>query len=137
MDKNTLESLLKHAKSARNNSYSPYSGFRVGAALLAASGNIYSGTNVVAELINQENASYGGAICAERSAFVAAVSAGERKFVAIAIVTDKEKSISPCGMCRQFMVEFGKDLKVIKYSTVTLLVSNLSFFTNEFVILHV
>ena len=59
-----------------------------------------------------ENASYGGAICAERTAIVKAVSEGEKEFVAIAITTDNDTFVYPCGFCRQFMVEFGKDLHV-------------------------
>jgi cytidine deaminase len=72
--------LVKCATEAKEFSYSPYSKFRVGAALLTSSGNIYQGCNV-------ENASYGGAICAERTAFVKAVSSGEKEFIAIAVTT--------------------------------------------------
>ncbi|KAJ3040878.1 hypothetical protein HDV00_010338 [Rhizophlyctis rosea] len=97
--------LFDLAQLAKNASYSPYSKFRVGAALLAKSGAVFTGCNV-------ENASYGGAICAERTAFVKAVSEGERKFVAIVVATDVDSFISPCGFCRQFMVEFGKELLV-------------------------
>ncbi|KAI9204964.1 cytidine deaminase-like protein [Polychytrium aggregatum] len=105
--------LAGQAQQAKAHSYSPYSKFRVGAALLAKSGRIYSGCNV-------ENASYGGCICAERTAFVKAVSEGEREFVAIFISSDLEDFISPCGMCRQFMVEFGKGLKVAASPAITL-----------------
>lgn len=94
---------------AKNESYSPYSHFRVGAALLSSNGTVWLGCNV-------ENASYGGAICAERTAFVKAVSEGHRDFVAIAVVTDKDEPTSPCGICRQFMVEFGKKLVVYQFS---------------------
>ncbi|KAI8926848.1 cytidine deaminase-like protein [Entophlyctis helioformis] len=97
------------SRQAKEASYSPYSKFRVGAALLAKSGNVWLGCNV-------ENASYGGCICAERTAFVKAVSEGDRRFHAIAITSDTPKPISPCGMCRQFMVEFGKDLLVLQFS---------------------
>jgi cytidine deaminase len=82
----------------------PYSGYKVGAALLGASGNVYGGCNV-------ENASYGLSICGERTAFVKAISEGEREFVAIAVVT--EDGGTPCGACRQFMSEFGLDTLVI------------------------
>lgn len=100
------EDLLRQiAAEVKEHSYSPYSKFRVGAALLSAQGHVYNGCNV-------ENASYGGAICAERTAFVKAVSEGHRKFLAIAVSTDVDSFISPCGFCRQFMVEFGKELKV-------------------------
>ena len=96
-----IETLLRSAVAAREHSYSPYSKFPVGAALLSESGEIYHGCNV-------ENASYGLCICAERTAFVKAVSAGERKFRGIAITSKIESEvISPCGACRQFLVEFG------------------------------
>ncbi|KAH6565433.1 hypothetical protein BASA60_009933 [Batrachochytrium salamandrivorans] len=65
---------------------------------------------------NVENASYGGTICAERTAFVKAVSEGVKTFLAIAVITDKDTAISPCGVCRQFMVEFGKNLMVYQFS---------------------
>lgn len=92
--------LYLEATKVKNNSYSPYSKFRVGCALLDDENRIWTGTNV-------ENCSYGGAICAERSALVAAVSAGKRKFRALLVTTDISDSIpSPCGICRQFMAEF-------------------------------
>uniref|UniRef100_A0A914XM86 Cytidine deaminase n=1 Tax=Plectus sambesii TaxID=2011161 RepID=A0A914XM86_9BILA len=92
--------LLNAAKKAAKNAYIPYSKFSVGAALLTEDGSIITGCNV-------ENASYGATICAERCALVKAVSEGYQKFKAIAIVTAHEKPGSPCGICRQFMVEFG------------------------------
>ncbi|KAJ3367616.1 hypothetical protein HDU91_001250 [Kappamyces sp. JEL0680] len=107
LDPDTIQVLAKHAAEAKERSYSPYSQFRVGAALLTRTGKIFLGCNV-------ENASYGGAICAERTAFVKAVSEGEKKFIAVAVTTDKEASVGPCGFCRQFMVEFGKSLVVIQ-----------------------
>ncbi|THH08433.1 hypothetical protein EW145_g2721 [Phellinidium pouzarii] len=84
---------------AKEFAYSPYSNFRVGAALLSTSGEIIKGANV-------ENASYGGSICAERTAFVKAVSEGVRTFTALAVTTDMPTAISPCGMCRQVIREF-------------------------------
>lgn len=98
--------LIKRATEVKQNSYSPYSNYKVGAALLSNSGKIYLGTNV-------ENASYGLSICAERSAVSSAVSAGERNFKAIAIVTDSEKLASPCGACRQVLIEFNPEMYVI------------------------
>ena len=95
-------SLIELAKEAREASYSPYSGFAVGAALLAKSGKVYLGCNI-------ENAAYSATICAERVAFVKAVSGGEREFEAIAIVGGEESADEicyPCGTCRQFMSEF-------------------------------
>ncbi|KAJ6619480.1 cytidine deaminase [Mycena sp. CBHHK59/15] len=93
------ESLIKAAFEAKKNTYNPYSKFAVGAALLAADGTIVKGANI-------ENASYGGTICAERTAIVKAVSEGTRSFVALAVVTDVPSTISPCGMCRQVIREF-------------------------------
>ncbi|KAJ3110083.1 hypothetical protein HDU96_006927 [Phlyctochytrium bullatum] len=102
--------LGKLAQEAKDGSYSPYSKFRVGASLLSVKGNLWKGANV-------ENASYGGAICAERTAFVKAVSEGDRKFIAVAVATDVDEFVSPCGFCRQFMVEFGKGLLVYLFKS--------------------
>ncbi|KAK3809801.1 MAG: cytidine deaminase [Linnemannia elongata] len=100
-----IEELITQSLEARNFSYSPYSKFRVGAALRTVDGKIFQGCNV-------ENASYGGAICAERTAFVKAVSEGHLRFVAIAVSCDFNHYITPCGICRQFMNEFGKNLEI-------------------------
>ena len=99
--------LIRAAQEALLKSYSPYSKYRVGAALLAG-GKIFTGTNV-------ENASYGLSICAERSAATAAVSAGERDFQALAIAVE-DGSATPCGACRQFLREFGQDYPVLLVS---------------------
>ena len=99
------KSLISAAISARLEAYAPYSGFQVGAALLAKDGRIFTGCNV-------ENLSYGLTICAERNAIFAAVAAGVRVFEAIAIVADTREPVSPCGACRQVMAEFG-DFKII------------------------
>ena len=103
--------LLTLAEKARENAYAPYSGFKVGAALLCKSGNVFLGCNV-------ENAAYGGTICAERNAYTTAVAAGEREFSAIAICGGVNESVEeclPCGSCRQFMAEFSEngDLLVV------------------------
>ncbi|MDI6807631.1 MAG: cytidine deaminase [Candidatus Eisenbacteria bacterium] len=98
--------LVKLAKKAMANSYSPYSRFRVGAALLTKSGKVYTGCNV-------ENASLGLSICAERTAIFSAVSDGERDFRSLAIVNSTDQAVFPCGACRQVMREFSGDLKVI------------------------
>ncbi|THH19138.1 hypothetical protein EW146_g1975 [Bondarzewia mesenterica] len=87
------------AEDPKQGAYSPYSKFRVGAALLAADGRIIKGANI-------ENASYGATICAERTALVKAVSEGTRTFSALAVTTDVAVAISPCGICRQFIREF-------------------------------
>lgn len=98
--------LLAAAEKALANAYAPYSRYRVGAAVLTAGGRIFTGCNV-------ENASYGVTICAERVAAAAAVAAGERKFAALAVVTDDGAPAPPCGLCRQFLVEFSPDLPVL------------------------
>lgn len=90
--------LYRKAKAASDNAYAPFSKFYVGAALLSKSGQVYTGVNV-------ENSSYGATICAERSAFVKAVTSGERSFEKIAVAT-REGAAWPCGICRQFMWEF-------------------------------
>lgn len=84
---------------ARDRAYAPYSRFRVGAALLCADGEIYSGVNV-------ENASFGLTICAERAAIVAAVTGGRQSFAALAVAADSGKITAPCGACLQVLAEF-------------------------------
>jgi cytidine deaminase len=106
MDDSVKQALLTAARTVRANAYAPYSGFEVGAALLGKSGKVYIGCNV-------ENASYGATICAERSALLRAIADGEREFTALAIVGGTEKPASPCGICRQFLSEFGTDLQLI------------------------
>lgn len=91
--------LIDRAAVAREKSYSPYSHFGVGAALLCEDGTIYEGCNI-------ENASYGLTNCAERTAIFKAVSEGHTKFKAIAVVADTEGPCSPCGACRQVISEF-------------------------------
>ncbi|MDQ3019067.1 MAG: cytidine deaminase [Bacteroidota bacterium] len=98
--------LIGHSIKAKKFSYSPYSKFSVGAALLTKSDKIFTGTNV-------ECASYSLCICAERVAFSKAISEGEKKFRAIAISSDHNEYIFPCGACRQFMSEFSDDIDVI------------------------
>lgn len=92
--------LLKAAGNARKHAYAPYSGFAVGAAVLATSGSIFTGCNV-------ENASYGLTVCAERVAILNAVSEGETRIAAVAIVAEGNPPAVPCGACLQVMVEFG------------------------------
>ncbi|CAI9730860.1 cytidine deaminase-like [Octopus vulgaris] len=95
----------KAAAEAKEKAYCPYSNFRVGAALLTEDDSIITGCNV-------ENCTYGGTICAERTAMVKAVSEGKKSFKAIAVASDKKDKIAPCGICRQFMAEFGTDWDV-------------------------
>lgn len=98
--------LIAHAQEAMARAYAPYSGYKVGAALLTKSGRIYLGCNL-------ENASFSPTICAERTAFAKAVSEGERDFAAIAVIGGKDGAASgfcpPCGVCRQVMREFCRD----------------------------
>lgn len=101
----TDKELYLRAKKISKNAYAPFSNFRVGAALLAKSGKVYTGVNV-------ENSSYGGTICAERTACTRAITAGEREFDKIAIVANKNK-VFPCGICRQFLYEFAPELRVV------------------------
>ncbi|MBO4794800.1 MAG: cytidine deaminase [Clostridia bacterium] len=101
----TGRQLIKAAKQAQAFSYSPYSGFKVGAALLCKSGKVYTGCNI-------ENASFSATVCAERTALFKAVSEGEREFSAMAIVGNTDLCF-PCGVCRQVMSEFcGKNFKI-------------------------
>jgi coenzyme F420-0:L-glutamate ligase/homotetrameric cytidine deaminase len=100
------DELIEQAKKAMQNAYAPYSGFKVGAALLCKSGSVYSAANM-------ENASSGADICAERAAVAKAVASGERDFEAIAIAGNTHEPISPCGICRQSLMEFGGETLVI------------------------
>lgn len=101
-----IRRLEKAARKAAQASYSPYSEFRVGAAILSGSGKIYSGTNV-------ENASYGLCNCAERTAIFTAAAAGERQVRAVAVYTPTKTATTPCGACRQVINEFGPEALVI------------------------
>lgn len=105
-----MKALITAALEARKNSYSPYSGYSVGAAILTEDGSIFTGCNI-------ENASYGATNCAERTAIFSAVAAGHRRFKAIAVVGGKENESDlpyPCGICRQVLSEFcGRDFKIL------------------------
>lgn len=124
MEQATIQMLTERALEAREKSYSPYSGFAVGAALLTSDGQVYTGANI-------ECASFTPTVCAERVAFFGAVHAGARRFSAIAIVGGKageaiDSFCAPCGVCRQVMAEFcSADFTVIlfdgtQYKTYTL-----------------
>jgi cytidine deaminase len=104
-----IEELIAAADAARGQAYAPYSGFRVGAALLAG-GRVFTGVNV-------EIASYPISVCAERNAVAAMVIGGERTIDAIAVVTGAEEPTPPCGGCRQALWEFGRDALVVCVTT--------------------
>ena len=100
-----MPDLVEEARKARENAVAPYSKFRVGAALRTAEGKVYRGCNV-------ENCTYGLTVCAERVALLSALAAGERKFTAVAVVTQSEEPSTPCGPCRQLMWEYCGDIDV-------------------------
>src|SRR5215510_11080338 len=101
--------LIGRATAARERSISPYSQFKVGAAIRTKSGKIYDGCNV-------ENVSFGLTVCAERLALLKALSEGEREFTEIAVVTDAKTLTPPCGPCRQLLWEYCKDIPVALHS---------------------
>jgi cytidine deaminase len=96
------DELIEAARRVRAHAHAPYSKYAVGAAVRGASGRVYAGANV-------ENASYGLALCAERSAVATAVAAGEKTIIACAVITSTSPPAAPCGMCRQVLAEFGPD----------------------------
>ncbi|MCH6256258.1 cytidine deaminase [Puniceicoccaceae bacterium K14] len=104
ISEDTIGRMVPAAQAARANAYAPYSNYKVGAAVLGASGKVYAGANV-------ENASFGLTNCAERSAIFNAISEGEEKIIALVLVL--ENGGVPCGACRQVMNEFNPDLEII------------------------
>ncbi len=103
--------LIRRAREARSNAYSPYSGVKIGAAVLARDGSLYAGCNI-------ENSSYGLSNCAERTAIFKAISEGRRELVSMSIVGDSEEFTRPCGACRQVMVQFNPRLRIIRVGLV-------------------
>jgi cytidine deaminase len=101
--------LVAAARTARSRAYAPYSRYRVGAAIMTRGGRIYRGCNV-------ENASYGATMCAERAAVAAMVTAGQQDPVACAIVTEGAEPAAPCGICRQVLAEFARDMRLLLVS---------------------
>ena len=102
----TPEKLIELAKEAMTHSYSPYSGYKVGAALLCGDGTVYTGCNI-------ENAGYSATVCAERTAVFKAVSEGHRRFKRIVVAGRSDSPCVPCGECRQVLSEFSPELEVI------------------------
>jgi cytidine deaminase len=98
--------LVDEARRAVEAAYAPYSGFPVGAALLTAKGDVYTGSNV-------ENSSYGLSVCAERAAVFKAVNDGRKDFVALAVASDADEPPLPCGACLQVLAEFAPDMEII------------------------
>lgn len=101
-----IESLIKAATNAREKAIAPYSGFKVGSAVLAASGKVYTGCNI-------ENSSYGLTMCAERVAIFKALSEGENRILAVAVVAGSKEICRPCGACRQVLQDFARDARII------------------------
>ncbi|MEI9949625.1 MAG: cytidine deaminase [Pseudomonadota bacterium] len=101
-----LAELVAAARAVRERAYAPYSRFLVGAALRAENGRVFVGCNV-------ENASYGATICAERSAILAMIAAGQRSICELAVFTDADTLAMPCGLCRQVISEFQKDARLV------------------------
>jgi cytidine deaminase len=114
-----LDELFALAVKASEYAYSPYSNYKVGAAVQTMDGSIFTGANI-------ENASYSATICAERVAISKAVSEGHVRFKAIAIYVNSEKLFPPCGICRQFMSEFSADMDVIYGNDEKLIETNLT-----------
>lgn len=106
LSQDVYKKLYVKALEVRKNAYAPFSGFNVGAALLTDDGSIYTGVNI-------ENSSYGATICAERTAFVKAISEGHRGFKALAVTAGSDQEALPCGICRQFMYEFSPKMEVV------------------------
>jgi cytidine deaminase len=104
------DELLEAARQVLKQAHSPYSGVCVGAAILDSSGQVFVGCNV-------ENASYGLTICGERMAVGQAVASGSRQWVAVAIATNRERCLPPCGACRQVLMEFAPELLVVSTGT--------------------
>jgi len=102
----TYKTLVQRARAARSYSHSPYSHFRVGAAILTSNGKVFTGCNI-------ESSSYGLTLCGERTAIFKAVSEGHRKFKAIAIATDEKGYTSPCGACRQVIMDLAGNIDFV------------------------
>jgi cytidine deaminase len=117
MNKELID-LLDRAKESSKKAYSPYSGFKVGSAVLCKDGTIYTGCNI-------ENASYSLTLCAERTAIFKAISEGKSDFAAIAIYVDSDRAFPPCGACRQVISEFAPKIPVIYANQIETIESNM------------
>lgn len=106
MSYEVIEALVESARAAMENAYAPYSGFRVGAAVMSDTSKIYVGCNV-------ENASFGATLCAERAAIAKMVSGGETRLATVAIFVEGDEPAMPCGICRQVIAEFGPYAEII------------------------
>jgi cytidine deaminase len=106
VDNSDDERLLEFAATARSRAYAPYSGFQVGAAVLGASGAVYLGCNV-------ENSAYPAGICAERTALVAGIAAGERGFIRMVVLAGSNRPVPPCGICRQVIAEIAPHMRLL------------------------
>jgi len=106
MDKRNTEELIKEADRARTFARAPYSGFKVGAALLTADGQVFRGSNI-------ESSSYGLTMCAERVALFKALSEGASRFVAIALTAGTKEFVPPCGACRQLLWDYASNIEVL------------------------
>ena len=104
-----IEDALHRAREARDRAYAPYSGFRVGAAIIAG-GRVFTGQNI-------ENASYPVSVCAERNAVARMIDEGEHRIDAVAVVTGADEPTPPCGACRQVLWEFGREALVVAETT--------------------
>jgi cytidine deaminase len=107
IDDAMIEKLIAEAECAKEFAFVPWFGFRVGAAMLGKSGKIYRGANI-------EGSSFGVTVCAERTAIYKAITEGEKEFTAIAVISDSDEIIYPCGICRQVLSDFvGDDFQII------------------------
>ena len=106
MSDEIVEVLVESARAVRDNAYAPYSGFRVGAAVISETGKIFVGCNV-------ENASYGATLCAERAAIAHMLASGEHRVVTVAVFVDAAEPAMPCGICRQWISELGPNAEIV------------------------